>query len=149
MERTKRINILNFDPERSLPGLYEIELVFPNNTVIFVGFKYYGNEAQKAEIRKTGLLAYLMKTTNLQERMLSLLVNPTDKTYQIPVTYSSWGLVTIRANNIKEIDYESLALPQNPEYIDDSYRIDWEGIPNYNELTPEEEKLINKLTDQQ
>lgn len=60
-------------------------------------------------------------------------------TYKVPVVYQVWGLVEVEAENkadlIKKLkDAEFVAempLADNPEYIDDSYEIDWEGLDNH------------------
>jgi len=57
------------------------------------------------------------------------------KTYKIPVTWESWGLVTVEAPCLETAKRKVLngPLPYNPEYVEDSFNIDEEGISIYNE----------------
>lgn len=59
-------------------------------------------------------------------------------TYKIPVVYQSWGLVDVEAQSLDEaIEYaednlNDLPLPDDPQYVEDSYEIDYEGIYAHN-----------------
>lgn len=58
------------------------------------------------------------------------------KVYNIPVTYESWALVPVEADNLQEAINKVMtkSLPElKGEYIDDSLRIDYEGVTIYNE----------------
>ena len=52
------------------------------------------------------------------------------KIFKIPVTYKSWGLIEVEAETLAdaykyaEENINDLPLPQEPEYIDDSYEIE-------------------------
>ena len=64
------------------------------------------------------------------------------RTYNIPVVWRSWGLLTIEAESlveaIEEANSPGTALPATSEYIDGSFEIDTDGIPMHNELGSEE-----------
>ncbi len=53
--------------------------------------------------------------------------------YQIPVIWECWGRITVEANSVEEAfrkvdeDEEDFPLPEG-EYIDGSWKADWEGI---------------------
>ena len=61
-------------------------------------------------------------------------------TFVVPVTYQSWGTVEIEADTMEELleklkdkgFVDKMALPLEPEYVDDSYIIDFEGIDSLN-----------------
>lgn len=86
--------------------------------------------------------------------------------FLIPVTYEMWGRVTVEAMDERDLAkklssknfIDELPLPNNEEYIDDSYRIDTDGVngsasvtddgrqgPAIN-LTDEELKAIDQPT---
>ena len=56
--------------------------------------------------------------------------------FSIPVTYEMWGRVTVEAKDERDLakklsskDFiDELPLSENDEYIDDSFRIDTDGI---------------------
>lgn len=54
--------------------------------------------------------------------------------YKIPVVWQSWGLIEVEAKDVEEAKEKALenGLPDNPEYIDDSFEIDEEGIDFHN-----------------
>ena len=56
------------------------------------------------------------------------------KTYKIPVSWEVYGCLEIQANSLDEaIEMaEDSALPQNGEYIEGSFSIDHEVIPEHN-----------------
>lgn len=61
------------------------------------------------------------------------------KEFNIPVTWEAWALIKVNATCLEkavEKAYNS-ALPQG-EYIEDSFRVDHEGIPIYNETLTED-----------
>lgn len=64
------------------------------------------------------------------------------KTYNIPVVWHSWGLITVEAETLDEAIAEATApttpLPATAEFIDGSLEVDHDGIPMHNELTEEE-----------
>ncbi|MGF7010555.1 hypothetical protein M2146_001079 [Lachnospiraceae bacterium PF1-22] len=55
--------------------------------------------------------------------------------FDVPVTYESWGLVKVKANSKSDLlrklnnpDFiAKMPLPVNPEYLDESYRIDFDS----------------------
>lgn len=53
----------------------------------------------------------------------------TQKIFEIPVIYSSWGIVNIVASSIEEATKLALdsPLPYDPEYIEDSLQIDYDS----------------------
>lgn len=62
------------------------------------------------------------------------------KTYKVPVVYQSWGLVEVEAANKEDLlkklnspEYvmEKMPLPDNPEYVEDSFEIDFESLDHY------------------
>lgn len=86
--------------------------------------------------------------------------------FSIPVVYESWGRVTVEAKDERDLakklsskDFiDDMPLPGEPEYIEDSYRIDTDGVngsasvtddgrqgPTIN-LTDEELKAIDQPT---
>lgn len=58
------------------------------------------------------------------------------KTYKVPVTYLSWGLVNVEAeskedlmNLLKSKSYiDTMPVPVDGEYVDDSYEIDFDSL---------------------
>lgn len=56
--------------------------------------------------------------------------------FSIPVVYESWGRVTVDAKDERDLakklsskDFiNDMLLPSGPEYVEDSYRIDTDGI---------------------
>lgn len=62
------------------------------------------------------------------------------KQYVVPVTYESWGKVIVEAKDKKELleklnngDFiHEMSLPLEPEYIDDSYEIDFDSLDGFN-----------------
>lgn len=70
------------------------------------------------------------------------------KTYKIPVIYSVWGLVEVEAESLAEAiqTAEGGDLPDKPEYIEDSFEVDIEGIEIHNELSEEDKGLCDSLT---
>lgn len=55
----------------------------------------------------------------------------------IPVIWEMWGLYKIEAETLEEAKKKSfdLPLPDNKEYIEDSFRIDEDGIPLHNKVS--------------
>ena len=61
--------------------------------------------------------------------------------YKVPVTFTGWGTVCVEAKNkeallekLKDKDFlHELPLPDNWEYIDDSYEVDFDGLEMFNE----------------
>lgn len=58
----------------------------------------------------------------------------------VPVLFTSSGFVTVKAESLEDL-YEKLGdvrfvdnlpLPTEPEYVEDSYQIDFDGIETYN-----------------
>ena len=65
--------------------------------------------------------------------------------WTIPVTWECWGKYEIPKSKFPTLEEaithsQTLALPQPGEYVDDSERVDWEGIALFNEIPPEEIK---------
>jgi len=56
------------------------------------------------------------------------------KTFNIPVTWTCWALMKIKADNIEEAQDKAMqsSLPLESEYIDDSFQIDGEGLEIHN-----------------
>lgn len=58
------------------------------------------------------------------------------KTYTIPVVWEAWGKLTIEADSLAEAiekaQSDEVGLPKVSEYIDDSFKIDYEGINCHN-----------------
>jgi hypothetical protein len=54
------------------------------------------------------------------------------KTYKIPCTWHMYGTYEIEANSVEEAAQkaEHLPLPEDGEYIEDSFRVDYELINN-------------------
>ena len=58
------------------------------------------------------------------------------KTYKVPVVYQVWGLVEVEAENRADLErklkdeefVQEMPLADDPDYIDESYEIDWEGL---------------------
>lgn len=58
------------------------------------------------------------------------------KTYTVPVVYESWGTVEVEAKDrddllmkLKDNDFvDGMSLPIEPEYVDDSYEIDFDSL---------------------
>ncbi len=78
------------------------------------------------------------------------------KTYRIPVTWESWGVLSIDAGSLKQaaalaLDSE-MPLPDQKEYVDDSIRVDWESVAgiteNIDERSADEAFLESMLTTQ-
>lgn len=63
------------------------------------------------------------------------------KKYNIPVSYEVYGVVTVEAEDDKDlleklnnVGYiNQMRLPNNPQYLSGSYRIDYEGIASHNQ----------------
>lgn len=59
------------------------------------------------------------------------------KTYRIPVIYEMWGIYTVEADSLEEAKKKVMEpgypLPPNGEYIEDSCKIDEEGISIHND----------------
>ena len=57
------------------------------------------------------------------------------KTYKIPCYWQVWALMPVKAKNIEEAKEKALEnpLPTDSQYIDSSFGIDEEAIPDYNE----------------
>jgi hypothetical protein len=64
--------------------------------------------------------------------------------YRVPVVYSSYGIVKVNAKNKQDLidklsDKEFLAkmpLPDKPAYLDDSFKIDVEGLQEIDQHGP-------------
>lgn len=77
--------------------------------------------------------------------------------YYIPVTYQSYGLVPIEAKDkadvIKKLSskdfIDNMPLPDEPEYIEDSFRIDTDGGTVFNGYTENGKKETIVLTDEE
>lgn len=62
------------------------------------------------------------------------------KTYKVPVVYQSWGLVEVEAESLDDLKQKlndpdfihEMPLPQEPEYVEDSFQIDHESLEFYN-----------------
>jgi len=56
--------------------------------------------------------------------------------YKIPAVWHEWGLIEVEADSLEEAKQKVLdaPLPKDGEYIDDSFEIDEEGIPQHNNL---------------
>lgn len=70
------------------------------------------------------------------------------QTYKIPVTWESWGILNIEADSLQEAleKADVVGLPKNGEYIDDTFEVDYAGIPMYNEnLSEAEIELVEEL----
>lgn len=70
-----------------------------------------------------------------------------NKDYSIPIIYESYIRAEVQAQNIKEACIkavkEFLNIP-DPNYIEDSFKIDWEGIET-KETLPTEEEVLEKV----
>ena len=60
--------------------------------------------------------------------------------WTIPVTWECWGKYEIPKEKCPTLQealdqLSNLPLPSNGEYVDDSERVDWEGIALFNEMT--------------
>lgn len=68
------------------------------------------------------------------------------KIFKIPVSYSVWGIVEVEAKNeeelllkLKDCSFVSeMPLPYHPEYVEDSYEIDFESIDCHNKGATDE-----------
>ena len=72
------------------------------------------------------------------------------ETFKIPVVYQSWGLVEVEAKSLQEaVKYAEdnlieLPLPDDPQYVEDSYEIDYEGIAAHNNGLMKQEEYVNE-----
>lgn len=71
------------------------------------------------------------------------------KEYRIPVLFTSWGLVDVEADNLEEAIeiVDNGPIPTDSEYVDSSFRIDYDGITGHNDLTDEEYDELITLKD--
>ena len=61
--------------------------------------------------------------------------------YKVPVTFIGWGTVCVEAKNkedlLEKLKYkdllDELPLPDDWEYVDDSYEVDFDGLEMFNE----------------
>lgn len=62
------------------------------------------------------------------------------KKYKVPVVFMSWGLVEVEAENkqdllkkLNDADFvnEEMPLPDDPEYVEDSFEVDFESLDHY------------------
>lgn len=61
------------------------------------------------------------------------------KTYKVPVVFTSWGLVEVEAENKEDLlrklnDYDyvcEMPLPDEPEYVEESFEIDFDALDHY------------------
>ncbi len=130
-----RLAELAFDVELIAEGLLhsEIESIFePDESIVDENENYL--EAYGTEI-------FTVYEENRGE------IKMAKKVYQIPVEFSSWGLIEVEAENIAEaIEKADLAhLPTDADYIDGSFSIEYSGISSFNELTEEEEDELYKI----
>lgn len=83
------------------------------------------------------------------------------QTYRIPVTWESWGVLSIEAGSLKQatalaMDSET-PLPDQKEYVEESLRVDWESVGGCNVPMPDDsadmcflkEQLGQEITDAQ
>ena len=57
--------------------------------------------------------------------------------YKIPCVWQVWGIMKIKAKSLEEAINKAEneePLPEHPEYIDDSFEVDHEGILIHNPL---------------
>ena len=72
------------------------------------------------------------------------------KTYKIPVIYEMAGDYEIEAESLEEAVNVALyekPLPENAEYLSDSIFVDKEGVSLDNNLSKEDKKYLNTLTE--
>lgn len=72
------------------------------------------------------------------------------KEYVIPVTWSAWGRIYVQANSLREAveKADTMPLPTDHDYIDDSFRVDVQSIADYNETdVAGDEEIENLLED--
>ena len=70
------------------------------------------------------------------------------KTYTIPCTWSVVGTITVQADNLQDAitEAEDAPLPEDSEYLEDSFQIEHDMIPYHNEnLTAEEKQDCNVI----
>ena len=70
------------------------------------------------------------------------------KTYTIPCTWSVVGEITVEADNLQDAitKAEDAPLPEDSEYLEDSFQIEHDMIPYHNEnLTAEEKQDCNVI----
>lgn len=65
------------------------------------------------------------------------------QTYRIPVTWESWGILSIDAGSLKQaaalaLDSE-MPLPDQKEYVDDSICVDWESVSGCNDTMTDDD----------
>lgn len=72
--------------------------------------------------------------------------------YKIPVVYQNWGLIDVAATSLAEAvkyaenNIDKLPLPENPQYIDESFEIDYDGIEAHNKVE-KNTSLFTKIHD--
>lgn len=62
------------------------------------------------------------------------------KEFKVPVVFMSGGFISVQAESIEDLYKKlegvefvnNLPLPTDPEYVEDSYQIDFEGIEHHN-----------------
>ena len=70
------------------------------------------------------------------------------KTYTIPCTWQVVGFITVEADSLADAltEAEIAPLPENSEYLEDSFQIEHDTIPYHNDdLTAEEKKDCNVI----
>ena len=69
------------------------------------------------------------------------------KSYNIPVVWQSWGLLTIEAESLEDAIAEATApgtsLPLTSEYVDGSFEVDRDGILMHNDDLTDFEKEMS------
>jgi hypothetical protein len=60
------------------------------------------------------------------------------KEFKIPVIYETWGIIHVQADSLEdaiskvETDPDHYPLPYDPQYIEGSFQIDYDGVEIHN-----------------
>jgi hypothetical protein len=62
------------------------------------------------------------------------------KTYKIPATWQMYGILEVEADSlddaIQKASGPEYSLPTNSAYVEDTFKVDFELVENYNEEMP-------------
>lgn len=139
-EEAKRHYMIAVDPKFNEKDEYVIYVEMPgksNSKEVVNKAHAEGLFKNREDIYHISGIAYIDKETYHAKQSKN---NAEMNVYKIPVVYQNWGLVDVEAQSLeKAIEYAEnnlyeLPLPEDPQYIDDSYEIDYKGIYDHNDV---------------